>query len=172
MYINYAFAWVVLNRHVLPWPSSRRKQPELLLLWGGGYALFHQNTSSFALSYRMAVSVRRWQWPVKLTRTNGVTWEWNRFFWAFKSLPPWHGCMKSSGCLIDGCRLSSLTPSAYILTAYCTADTGSPCPSHFGEFESQSSVIHFGVLPGNSEEKKNLPNIICLLNERMNGLLN
>ena len=43
--------------------------------------------------------------------------------------------------------------------------------SHFGEFESQSSVIHFAVLPGNSE-KRILPNVICLLNERMNGLLN
>lgn len=61
--------------------------------------------------------------------------------------------MKSSCCLMDGHRLSSLTPSAYTLAADCTADIGFPCPSHFGEFESQSSMIHFAVLPGNWEKK-------------------
>lgn len=75
---------------------------------------------------------------------------------------------------MDGYSLCSLTLSAYILAADCTADTGILCPSHFGEFESQSSVIHSAVLPGNSGKKKKkiLPNIIRLLNERMNGLLN
>lgn len=91
MYINDAFARVGLDRSVLPWPSRRRKYPELLLLWCHGYALVHQHTSSFALSYRTVVSGRRWQWPVKLTRTNRVTWTWNRFLWAFQSVPPCHG---------------------------------------------------------------------------------
>lgn len=63
-------------------------------------------------------------------------------------------CMKSSGCLMDGYSLCSLTLSAYILAADCTADTGVLCPSHFGEFESQSSVIHSAMPPGNSGKKK------------------
>lgn len=45
--------------------------------------------------------------------------------------------------------LSSLTPSADILT---TDGTGFPCASHFGEFESQRSMIHFSVPSGKSEK--------------------
>lgn len=64
---------------------------------------------------------------------------------------------------MDGCRLPSLTLSAGILTADGAADSGFARPSHFGEFESQSSEIHFAVQPGNSEKKKKiLPNIIRL----------
>lgn len=65
-----------------------------------------------------------------------------------------------------------LPPSAYILAADCTAGTGFPQPSHLGEFESQCSMIHLLYCLRIQNFFFFLPNILCLLNERVNGLLN
>jgi len=63
-------------------------------------------------------------------------------------------CMKSSGCLIDGYSLYSLTRSPPLWPLIVRADTGFPCPAHLGEFGSQSSVTHSAMLPGNSGKKE------------------
>lgn len=96
-------------------------------------------------------------WPVRQTRASWTAWGWIQFLWGLLSLHLLAMVyMESDCCLMDGHRQSSTIPAASILAADCTSYTGFPHPSHLGEFEYQSSMIHFAVLPGNSGKKKKI----------------